>query len=72
MSSGVVLNENVHWITFHSGYDFGYLLKLLTCQNLPSGESDFFQVSQANVPLENPLRSCSRLLQGCVHLSRPI
>ncbi|KAJ7538523.1 hypothetical protein O6H91_11G052700 [Diphasiastrum complanatum] len=50
MSSGVVLNENVHWITFHSGYDFGYLLKLLTCQNLPQGETDFFNLLRMYFP----------------------
>ncbi|KAH9539674.1 hypothetical protein CY35_15G069600 [Sphagnum magellanicum] len=50
MSSGVVLNENVHWITFHSGYDFGYLLKLLTCQNLPSREQDFFVLLRTYFP----------------------
>lgn len=34
----------VKWLTFHSGYDFGYLLKLLTCQPLPQSESDFFHI----------------------------
>ena len=32
---GLVLMDNVNWLSFHSGYDFGYLLKILTCQNLP-------------------------------------
>jgi len=50
MVSGVVLSRNIKWLTFHSGYDFGYLLKLLTCVSLPSNEADFFKVLETYFP----------------------
>ena len=34
----------------YSGYDFGYLLKLLTDQNLPSEESEFFELLRLYFP----------------------
>ncbi|CAG9090661.1 unnamed protein product [Plutella xylostella] len=43
MSSGIVLMDNIKWLSFHSGYDFGYLLKLLTDSHLPQDENDFFE-----------------------------
>jgi CCR4-NOT transcription complex subunit 7/8 len=44
ISSGLVLNNDVKWIAFHSGYDFGYLIKILTCLPLPKKQSQFFEV----------------------------
>ena len=32
------------YLSFHSGYDFGYLIKILTEMNLPSDESEFFEL----------------------------
>ena len=55
VTSGLVLFDNVKWVSFHScvtcwarlngrGYDFGYLLKILTCEPLPTDESTFFKL----------------------------
>ncbi|KAG9104021.1 hypothetical protein FRC06_006101 [Ceratobasidium sp. 370] len=44
ITSGLVLFEDVKWISFHSGYDFGYLLRLLTNAPLPTVEEDFFEL----------------------------
>ncbi|KAL8171613.1 hypothetical protein V2J09_023417 [Rumex salicifolius] len=68
MSSGVVLNDNVQWVTFHSGYDFGYLLKLLTCQNLPDTQIEFFKLIKAYFPtvydIKHLMKFCNSLHGG--------
>lgn len=42
--SGLVLNDEIKWISFHSSYDFGYLLKTLTCTELPMDEQSFLDL----------------------------
>lgn len=73
MSSGIVLNDNVHWVTFHSGYDFGYLLKILTCQNLPDSQVGFFNLIKMYFPtlydIKHLMRFCNSLHGGLNRLA---
>lgn len=41
ITSGLVLTEDVRWISFHSAYDFGYLMKIMLCKPLPDDEREF-------------------------------
>uniref|UniRef100_A0A1B6GM18 poly(A)-specific ribonuclease n=1 Tax=Cuerna arida TaxID=1464854 RepID=A0A1B6GM18_9HEMI len=68
MTSGVVLMDNIKWLSFHSGYDFGYLIKLLTDTNLPQDESDFFELLRLYFPVvydvKYLMKSCKNLKGG--------
>lgn len=49
-TSGLVLNEDVKWISFHSAYDFAYLLKILTDKPLPKTEHELFELLRSYFP----------------------
>lgn len=49
-TSGLCFNEDVHWLSFHSGYDFGYLIKLLSNDALPHEQTDFFDLVKIFFP----------------------
>lgn len=50
ISSGLVCDEDVHWISFHGGYDFGYLTKLMICTPLPDDEVEFDMIMKKFFP----------------------
>jgi CCR4-NOT transcription complex subunit 7/8 len=52
----------------HSGYDFGYFIKLLTAESLPTTEDDFFTLLHTWFPtiydIKFLMRSCKQLKGG--------
>lgn len=72
-TSGIILSEDVFWLSFHSGYDFGYLLKILTSTPLPSDESEFFELLKIFFPkiydVKYLMKSCKSLKGGLQEVS---
>jgi len=66
--SGIVLLDNVKWLSFHSSYDFGYLLAMLTNSNLPEMEEEFFETLRIYFPnvydIKYLMKSCKNLKGG--------
>jgi CCR4-NOT transcription complex subunit 7/8 len=48
--SGLVLNENIYWISFHGIYDFAYFLRSVTNLPLPETELNFFDMLRVYFP----------------------
>ncbi|KAK0722496.1 ribonuclease H-like domain-containing protein [Lasiosphaeria miniovina] len=48
--SGMLCFDEVRWISFHGGYDFGYLTKLLICRLLPNDEVEFDKIMKLYFP----------------------
>ncbi|GMH07056.1 hypothetical protein Nepgr_008896 [Nepenthes gracilis] len=68
MSSGVVLNDSIRWVTYHCGHDFGYLLKLMTCRSLPDAQEGFFSLINIYFPvvydIKHLMKFCNSLHGG--------
>jgi CCR4-NOT transcription complex subunit 7/8 len=42
MASDLVLNEDIKWVAFHGGFDFGYFLQMLLNQSIPNQSDQFY------------------------------
>lgn len=73
MMSGLVLDDDVRWLSFHSGYDFGYLVKSLTCTELPNDEAGFLELLRLYFPniydMKYMMTSCDGLHGGLQSLA---
>jgi CCR4-NOT transcription complex subunit 7/8 len=59
-----VLDERVKWVSFHSGYDYGYLLKLLTTQDLPPDEKTFLELLHIYFPTIYDIKYMTSIMDG--------
>jgi len=64
MVSGLVLDDRVKWVTYHAGYDFAYLMKILTTKDLPADEKSFFELLKIYFPTVYDIKFMTSLCDG--------
>lgn len=68
MYNDVIVNDIITMQSTHSGYDFGYLLKLLTANELPAHDEGYFELLNLYFPqvydVKVIMKSCSNLRGG--------
>lgn len=69
-TSGLIVDDRVTWLTFSSGYDFGYLLKAITLNELPK-DVGIFEVPSIFAFRKANFFNSIELYSRAVTMSRP-
>ncbi|CAH9093707.1 unnamed protein product [Cuscuta epithymum] len=77
MSSGLLCNEWVSWVTFHGAYDFGYFVKILKQSPLPDRLEDFLGnltafFGSSVYDVKHMMKFCERLCGGLDRLAKSL
>lgn len=50
VTSGLAYSDDIQWVSFHSGYDFGYLAKIMWARKLPTDEEEYRNIIRIFFP----------------------
>jgi CCR4-NOT transcription complex subunit 7/8 len=64
ITSGLLLNEDINWVSFHGIYDFAYLLKVITGLPLPETEMNFIESLKLYFPHHYDIRHIVRYIDN--------
>ena len=59
-TSGLLVDKSITWITFHSCFDFGYLIRSILLGKLPEDEEQFSRLHKALFPTSYDIKTLIR------------
>lgn len=76
ITSGLVMSENIVWVSFHSAYDFAYLIKMITGNLMQEKEEEFYRFMNVLFPnfydLKYLVRSTDYVRKGLQEISNDL
>ncbi|KAI9692030.1 MAG: hypothetical protein M1820_009605 [Bogoriella megaspora] len=66
VTSGMVGDPDISWISFHAAYDIAYLVKLMWCKALPDNEEDYSKIMRKYFPSLWDVKYLQRQAQAIV------